>query len=67
MAYYLDFVKLRYILLTFGFAFGPFGSLPQNFDLFRNGSKFQTWQWQKLKKSMSQIPTQVATWDHTQN
>ncbi len=33
MAYYLDFVQLLYILLTFGFAFGPFESLPQNFGL----------------------------------
>ncbi len=32
--------KFWYILLTFGFAFGPFKSLPQNFSLFWNGSKF---------------------------
>ncbi len=38
MAYYLDFIQLCYILLTFGFAFGPFESLPQNFGLF--DSKF---------------------------
>jgi hypothetical protein len=41
MAYYLDFIQLRYILLTFSFAFGPFESLRQNFGLFQNGSKFQ--------------------------
>ncbi len=40
MAYYLDFIQLWYLLLTFGFAFGPFESLPQNFALFWNGSKF---------------------------
>jgi hypothetical protein len=27
-------------LLTFGFAFGSFESLPQDFGLFQNGSKF---------------------------
>jgi hypothetical protein len=26
MAYYLDFIQLQYILLTFGFPFGPFKS-----------------------------------------
>jgi hypothetical protein len=41
MAYYLDFVPLQYILLTFSFAFGPIESLPQDFSLFRNGSNFQ--------------------------
>jgi hypothetical protein len=41
MAYYLDFVQLRYMSLTFGFTVGPFKSLPQNFGLFRKGSKFQ--------------------------
>ncbi len=41
MAYYLDFIQLQYILLTFGFTFGPFESLPQDFGLFWNGSKFQ--------------------------
>jgi hypothetical protein len=40
MAYYLDFIQLWYILLTFGFAFGPFESLPQDFSLFWNDSKF---------------------------
>ncbi len=40
MAYYLDFVQLRYILLTFSFAFGPFKKLLQNFGLFQNDSKF---------------------------
>jgi hypothetical protein len=40
LAYYLEFVQLRYILLTFGFAFGHSESLPQDFGLFRNGSKF---------------------------
>ncbi len=38
MAYYLDFVQLWYISLTFGFAFE---SLSQDFGLFRNGSKYQ--------------------------
>ncbi len=42
MAYYLDFIQLRYISLTFGFAFGPFESLPQDFvSLFQNGSRFR--------------------------
>ncbi len=41
MSYYLDFVQLRYISLTFSFAFGLFKILPQHFGLFRNGSKFQ--------------------------
>ncbi len=41
MAYYLDFIQVWYISLTFGFAFSPFKSLPQNYSLFRNGSKFQ--------------------------
>jgi hypothetical protein len=41
MAYYLDVVQLRYILLTFGFAFDPFKSLNKDFGLFQNGSKFQ--------------------------
>ncbi len=41
MAYYLDFIQLWYISLTFGFPFGPFESLSQDFGLFRNGSKFQ--------------------------
>jgi len=40
MAYYLDFVWLQYILLTFGFTFGSFKSLPQNFNFLRKGSKF---------------------------
>ncbi len=40
MAYYLDFIQLWYILSTFSFALGPFKSLPQNFGLFQNGSKF---------------------------
>ncbi len=39
IAYYLDFIQLQYILLTFGFTFGQFKSLPQNFGLFQNGSK----------------------------
>jgi hypothetical protein len=34
MAFYLDLIQLQYILLTFGFASGPFESLPQNFGLF---------------------------------
>jgi hypothetical protein len=37
MANYLDFIQLCYILLTFGFAVGPFKSLPQDFGLFQNG------------------------------
>ena len=41
MACYLDFVQLPYISLTFGFAFGPFKSLPQDFGLFWYGSKFK--------------------------
>jgi hypothetical protein len=36
MAYYLDFVQLWYISLTFG----PSKSLSQDFGLFQNGSKF---------------------------
>jgi hypothetical protein len=41
MAYYLDFIQLRYISLTFSFTFGPFECLRQNSGLLRNGSKFQ--------------------------
>jgi len=41
LAYYLDFIQLWYILLTFGFAFGPFKSSNKDFGLFQNGSKFQ--------------------------
>jgi hypothetical protein len=41
MAHYLDFVQLQYLLLIFPFGFGPFKSLPQDFGLFENGSKFQ--------------------------
>ncbi len=46
-----------YISLSFSFAFGPFKNWRQNFDLWRNFkiAIFQTWQWQKLKKSISQI------------
>jgi hypothetical protein len=44
MAYYLDFVPFWYILLTFSFALGPFESLPQNFGLFQNSSKFQNFE-----------------------
>jgi hypothetical protein len=40
MAYYLDFVQLQYILLSFSFGFGRFKSLRQDFGLFQNGSKF---------------------------
>ena len=56
MAYYLDFIQLWYISLTSGFAFGPFKSLLQDFGLFWNGSKFWTWLWQNLKKSISYLP-----------
>ncbi len=41
MAHYLDFIQLRYISITFGFALGRFESLAQTFGLFWNGSKFQ--------------------------
>ncbi len=40
IAYCLDFIQFRYILLTFVFTFGSFENFPQNFNLFRNGSKF---------------------------
>jgi len=40
MAHYLDYIQLRYISLTLSFTFGPSESLPQDFGLFRNGSKF---------------------------
>ncbi len=40
MAYYLEFIQLGCIVLTFGFAFDPFESLPKNFSRFQNGSKF---------------------------
>ncbi len=40
MAYYLDFIQLPYISLTFCFTFSPFESLSQDFSLFQNGSKF---------------------------
>ncbi len=33
--------QIWYVSLSFGFAFGPFESLPQIFGLFWNGSKFQ--------------------------
>ncbi len=41
ITYYLDFIELWCISLTFGFAFGAFESLPQHFSFFQNGSKFQ--------------------------
>ncbi len=41
ITYYLDFIELWCVSVTFGFAFGAFKSLPQHFSLFRNGSKFQ--------------------------
>jgi hypothetical protein len=50
MAYYLDFIKLQYVLLTFSFTFGPFESLPQNFGLFQNGSKFWNFRLPKVEK-----------------
>ncbi len=40
MAYFLAFIQLQYSSWTFSFAFGPLKSLPQNFGLFQNGSKF---------------------------
>jgi hypothetical protein len=40
MSYCLDFVQLEYVSLIFSFVFGPFESLPQDFGLFRNGTKF---------------------------
>jgi hypothetical protein len=41
MAYYLCFIQLECISLTFGGTFGAFKSLPQNFSLIWTGSKFQ--------------------------
>ncbi len=41
MAYYSDFIQVRYILLAFRFAFGPFKSLQQNFCLFKTGQNFK--------------------------
>ncbi len=46
------------ISFTIAFAFGDFKSLLQNFGLNRTGSKFGNvliWQFQKLKKSISQL------------
>jgi hypothetical protein len=39
MVYYLDFIQIQYILLTFGFAFGHLKKLPQNFGPFQNDLK----------------------------
>ncbi len=46
-------------MLTFAFAFGTFERWLQNFSLFSNRFKilkFRTCRWQKLKKSISQLP-----------
>jgi len=56
MAYYLNFIQHWYISLTFGFAFGPFESLPQNFGLFWNGSKFWNFQLDDGENWKSNIP-----------
>ncbi len=56
----IDFVQFRWILLTFAFTFHDFKSLPENFGFVWTVSKlgnFQTWKWQKFKKSISQLPT----------
>jgi hypothetical protein len=37
----LRFHSSSIYFIKFGFGFGPFKSLPQNFGLFQNGSKFQ--------------------------
>ncbi len=39
--YYLDFVQLWCISVTFGFAFGAFESLPQHFGLFEMVQNFE--------------------------
>ncbi len=62
MACYLDFVQLQYISLTFGFAFGPFKSLPQNFSLFRNSSKFQNFGFGDGKIWKSQYHFYLLIW-----
>ncbi len=58
MAYYLDFILLQYIYLTFGFAFS-FSKVYHKISVLLKWIKilkFWTWQWQKLKKSIAHIP-----------